>query len=99
MCGFLQNKHGLVSFSLNSENIPDVDIKRLKRLSFGCLFDVARTFPPEKDPSPRLCLDVTQVRSSRTLHLFIHVERGTRLVQTHKNLCVHKTLMMWGNMG
>lgn len=57
-------------------NIPDVDIKRLKRLSFGCLFDVTGPLPPEEDSSPRLGLDVTQVRTGWTLDLFLHVERG-----------------------
>jgi len=74
-------------------NIPDVDVKRLKGLSFGRLFNVAGTFSSEKDSRPRLCLDVTQVRTCRTLNLFVHVEKRERLIEAHKNLCVHKTLL------
>lgn len=73
-------------------NIPDIDVKRLKRLPFGSLFNVARAFSPEEDSGPRLRLDVTQVGTSRTLDLFVHVEKGESLVQAHKYLCVHKTL-------
>lgn len=74
--------------------VPDVDVERLEGLSFGRLLDVARVFPPEKDSSPRLGLDVVQVGASRTLHLLVDVERRRRLVYANEDLCVHKTLRM-----
>ena len=71
---------------------PDVDVERLEGLPSGRLLDVARRLPPEEDPRARLSLNVSQVRPSRTLHLLVHIEGGQGLVQTHKDLCVHKTL-------
>lgn len=61
-------------------DIPDVHIEGLKGLPFWSLFNVARIFSPQKDSSSCLRLDVTQVRTSRTLDLFVHVEWLQRLV-------------------
>lgn len=72
--------------------IPYIDMQWLKGLSFWRLLNVARVFSPEKDPSTRLCLDVTQVWPPWTFNLFFHVERLQCLVQSHKNLCVDKAL-------
>lgn len=71
---------------------PYIDMQWLKGLSFRRLLNVARVLSPEKDPSTRLCLDVTQVWPPWTLNLFFHVEWLQRLVQSHKNLCVDKAL-------
>lgn len=71
---------------------PYIDMQWLKGLSFRRLLNVARVLSPEKDPSTRLCLDVTQVCPPWTLNLFFHVEWLQCLVQSHKNLCVDKAL-------
>lgn len=71
---------------------PYIDMQWLKGLSFRRLLNVARVLSPEKDPSTRLCLDVTQVWPPWTLNLLFHVEWLQCLVQSHKNLCVDKAL-------
>lgn len=77
---------------LEFTTLPDINVKRLKRLSFRCLFDVSGSFTPEEDSSPGLCLDVAQVGPPRTLHLLINIKRRWGLVHAHKYLCVNKTL-------
>ena len=72
--------------------LPDVDVEWFEGLPSRGLLYVPRAFPPEEHSGSRLCLDVSQVHPCRTLHLLVHIERGQGLVQTHKNLDVHKTL-------